>query len=175
MTKPSNCPLCGAELNEGSTVCDFCGLPVVTETIDTKWTEGVSAPMPPALHTGVASSVDQSFSPRVADRSLGPPKTSPAAGLSSCCAGCGASLSPGARFCPSCGNPIAVIIATAGINCVFCGRSVKAASKFCSECGRPVERKDRPQICSQCGQPIKTGAKFCGACGAPVAGGKGKE
>lgn len=44
------------------------------------------------------------------------------------CPKCGANTTPGAKFCPSCGNPTNAI-------CAQCGKSIPSSSKFCPECG----------------------------------------
>ena len=46
------------------------------------------------------------------------------------CAECGAQLTPGARFCPSCGAKQA-----ASSVCPGCGQSVQPGAKFCANCG----------------------------------------
>ena len=46
------------------------------------------------------------------------------------CAECGAQLTPGARFCPSCGAKQAA----SGV-CPGCGKSVQPGAKFCANCG----------------------------------------
>ena len=46
------------------------------------------------------------------------------------CAECGAQLTPGARFCPSCGAKQA-----ASSVCPGCGKSVQPGAKFCANCG----------------------------------------
>ena len=46
------------------------------------------------------------------------------------CASCGASISKSAKFCPECGNKLAV-----KKFCPECGKEISATSKFCPECG----------------------------------------
>ncbi len=46
------------------------------------------------------------------------------------CPQCGASLTPGAKFCPECGTRIAT-----NKFCTECGAKVPAGVKFCPECG----------------------------------------
>ncbi len=49
------------------------------------------------------------------------------------CTACGAQLTPGAKFCPSCGAKQA----GAGV-CPACGASVQAGAKFCASCGQKL-------------------------------------
>ena len=46
------------------------------------------------------------------------------------CPNCGASITPGAKFCPECGQAI-----TRERFCSECGNKIKADAKFCPECG----------------------------------------
>ena len=57
------------------------------------------------------------------------PAAAPAAGGASCKA-CGASIAPGAKFCPECGAKQNV-----SAFCSNCGKEMPAGSKFCPECG----------------------------------------
>ncbi|MBR5500721.1 MAG: zinc ribbon domain-containing protein, partial [Clostridia bacterium] len=50
---------------------------------------------------------------------------------------CGAILPASAKFCFSCGNPIAVAPAEETIICPGCGKTV-AKGKFCLECGQKL-------------------------------------
>ncbi len=77
------------------------------------------------------------------------------------CTKCGGSVTGGAKFCPSCGNPMA---AKAGKSCVSCGAGIGANVAFCPECGakQSVERH-----CTKCGTKVEPGAKFCPNCGNP--------
>lgn len=47
------------------------------------------------------------------------------------CGYCGSPLRPGARFCPSCGQP-------ATTHCSSCGRPVRRAARFCPACGKAI-------------------------------------
>lgn len=49
------------------------------------------------------------------------------------CAGCGAGVEPGTRFCPSCGTPVGRPRA-----CANCGSDLPAGSRFCGACGGRV-------------------------------------
>lgn len=49
------------------------------------------------------------------------------AGVASC-PKCGASLTPGSRFCSECGTP-------QGNACPSCGAAIKEGDRFCSQCG----------------------------------------
>lgn len=57
------------------------------------------------------------------------------------CPTCGAPLRGGARFCGSCGTPLAAPAPTA------------------------ESRAPQASHCPQCGQPVRPGARFCGSCG----------
>ena len=60
------------------------------------------------------------------------------------CAQCGTPAAPGAKFCESCGAPLAAAPQPAG-----------------------VKHVDEDK-CAQCGTPAAPGAKFCESCGAPL-------
>lgn len=49
------------------------------------------------------------------------------------CTGCGQQLTPGAKFCPNCGQKQA----SANI-CPACGQEVQAGAKFCANCGQKL-------------------------------------
>jgi hypothetical protein len=51
------------------------------------------------------------------------------------CPHCQARLAGGARFCASCGKPVAAATAAAARFCTSCGASVPAGARFCSGCG----------------------------------------
>jgi len=52
------------------------------------------------------------------------------------CPSCGASITPGAKFCPECGQPI-----TRERFCSECGSKMNADAKFCPECGAKASTK----------------------------------
>ena len=54
------------------------------------------------------------------------------------CAGCGAELPTGAKFCMECGTPVQA-------GCPGCGAPLVAGAKFCMECGRPTSSVPRPE------------------------------
>ena len=81
----------------------------------------------------------------------------PAAGR---CGKCGAQLSPGARFCPECGEKCAAEAAT--VVCPGCGKSVPRG-KFCPECGKSLGSP----VCPKCGREA-AGMKFCPDCGEKI-------
>jgi len=54
------------------------------------------------------------------------------------CATCGAQQPTGAKFCNSCGAPLAVA-------CGACGAALPAGSRFCNECGTPVGDTGAPE------------------------------
>ena len=72
------------------------------------------------------------------------------------CAGCGAALPEGAKFCLECGEKV---VAADQIVCPQCGKTV-AKGKFCLECGYKFAAN-----CPQCGKELVPGAKFCLECG----------
>ena len=75
------------------------------------------------------------------------------------CAGCGATLPQGAKFCLECGEKVVPAIPENMVVCPQCGHTVPKG-KFCLECGyRFVTR------CPGCGQETVPGAKFCLECG----------
>lgn len=72
------------------------------------------------------------------------------------CNKCKTLVSPNAKFCSSCGNPMEAPKA----ECIKCGHKIKVDAKFCSECGSPQVLK-----CSNCDKNLKPGTKFCPECG----------
>ncbi len=76
------------------------------------------------------------------------------------CAGCGAALSNGAKFCPECGEKTPQPKC-----CPSCGVPQSGPAKFCPECGANL---NAPPKCSGCGVEMAPEAKFCGECGAKV-------
>ena len=52
----------------------------------------------------------------------------------STCGKCGAELKESARFCKSCGKPVA-----AQKLCPSCGHKNDPDAKFCDHCGKPLE------------------------------------
>ena len=76
------------------------------------------------------------------------------------CPKCATSVNRGAKFCPNCGNNLAVPV---GVACVSCQATIPEGSKFCPECGAKQEVKK--SFCSQCGAELAPGAKFCPECG----------
>ena len=75
------------------------------------------------------------------------------------CAGCGAALPEGAKFCLECGEKVAPPVPDGMIVCPQCGNTV-AKGKFCLECGYKFIT-----ACPQCGKETVPGAKFCLECG----------
>lgn len=75
------------------------------------------------------------------------------------CAGCGATLPEGAKFCLECGAKVVPPVPDNMIVCPQCGNTV-AKGKFCLECGYKFVT-----ACPQCGQELTPGAKFCLECG----------
>lgn len=61
----------------------------------------------------------------------GAQNAAPAQAASFKCAGCGATLSAGVKFCPECGTPVKT-------KCPKCGTELRPGSKFCPECGEKL-------------------------------------
>src|SRR6059058_5193349 len=57
------------------------------------------------------------------------------------CAGCGAEVSPTAKFCAECGRPQEA-------TCTVCASPLPAHAKFCSECGTPANSAATPTSAS---------------------------
>ena len=99
------------------------------------------------------------------------------------CAGCGAAVSAGASFCPSCGTGMEATRQQYR-QCPSCGAYYGTDTAFCERCGTAVVTpssaggQDRPAsdaaaqpeppACPRCGTPARAGASFCGECGAPL-------
>ena len=76
------------------------------------------------------------------------------------CPKCNALCDETAKFCLTCGNPLAA----PGSVCPKCGQPVAPGAKFCGSCGQSLG----PKTCPKCGQELAPGAKFCGVCGTKV-------
>jgi len=114
----------------------------------------VPVPVPPAAHT----------------------PTPPAAPV---CLSCGASLRPGARFCPACGQPAPTASppsltgkGAGGLGpapaCVHCSAPIRPGAKFCRACGQPVTAAPLSLTCPNCNAPLQPGVQFCAKCGQRV-------
>ncbi len=66
------------------------------------------------------------------------PECGTAAEEKAICANCGAELTPGAEFCPSCGSKIPVKGSETTTFCVNCGKEIPAGTTFCPNCGMRV-------------------------------------
>ncbi len=63
------------------------------------------------------------------------------------CPKCGASVTPGARFCVKCGEVLQVA-------CRACGKLVAAGARFCSHCGEPLQSQQAA------GKPLTDGNRW---------------
>ncbi|MCM1992858.1 SPFH domain-containing protein [Oceanirhabdus seepicola] len=77
------------------------------------------------------------------------------------CSGCSARISKDTKFCPECGNKIA-IPKEKFMNCTTCGAEIRMGSKFCPECG---EKQKQEKFCESCGTKLNDSSKFCPECG----------
>jgi RNA polymerase subunit RPABC4/transcription elongation factor Spt4 len=77
------------------------------------------------------------------------------------CPACHTEVSPGARFCPHCGESL-----VAGERCQNCESPLAPDAKFCSRCGEPVGVTER--ACPNCQAKLPAGARFCMECGERV-------
>jgi membrane protease subunit (stomatin/prohibitin family) len=78
------------------------------------------------------------------------------------CPSCNAANAAGAKFCQSCGKPMAPPQAV----CPACNAPNPQGAKFCMGCGKPMAAG--PVKCSKCNADNPPGAKFCGGCGAAI-------
>ncbi|MBP3648582.1 MAG: SPFH domain-containing protein [Clostridia bacterium] len=62
-----------------------------------------------------------------------PVQQAPAQAAGGFCTGCGQQLTPGAKFCPNCGQK-----QDAGNVCPGCGNAVQPGAKFCANCGQKL-------------------------------------
>jgi len=106
-------------------------------------------PAPPATSPAPAAAA----SPPAARAPVDPGAASPP------CAGCGATLTPTARFCPECGQPRPPAAPT-NVPCVGCSAPIRPGSRFCPECGQPQQAS-----CPGCGASVQPGGRFCAECG----------
>ena len=98
--------------------------------------------------------------------------------MSNICIKCGAPIIDGAKFCNSCGQPVAVSAQPEAPRCPSCGAELKATSKFCNKCGIEIKKEElsepkpepRKPVCPKCGAELKATSKFCNKCGAAVNG-----
>jgi membrane protease subunit (stomatin/prohibitin family) len=83
------------------------------------------------------------------------------------CAKCGTLNPETAKFCASCGEPLAAQPAAAapatGVACPSCGIQNAAGAKFCSNCGTSLA--PATVKCPQCGTESPPGTRFCPSCG----------
>lgn len=86
------------------------------------------------------------------------------------CNKCGTEFEDGAKFCPECGEKVA--LPELG-KCPSCGAQNSDSAKFCRECGAALNVqlpastvKPDKFVCQACGAEISEGVKFCSNCGA---------
>lgn len=87
---------------------------------------------------GIGNAIQQSLaSAAAASTAAVPGAAAGAAGATAsaaiACSSCQAPLAPGARFCASCGTPVAQPSA-----CTKCGTTLAADARFCASCGTPA-------------------------------------
>ena len=93
----------------------------------------------------------------------GPGYTPPAGpGQAVTCPRCQTQNAPGARFCASCGTPLA----PPSVECPSCHAQNSAGARFCSACGTALA--PAATTCASCGTALAPGARFCPSCGAAV-------
>ena len=88
---------------------------------------GVAGPMGTAVGNAVSSTMSQ----QQPQSAAAPAQTE----KKHFCMNCGAEITPNAKFCPECGNPVK---AKEGV-CPGCGKEVPEGAKFCPECGTKIE------------------------------------
>ena len=89
-------------------------------------------------------------------QAAGAASTAAAEGIA--CPSCHTEVSPGARFCPHCGDSLVV-----GDRCEKCESPLAPDAKFCAACGEPVGVTET--TCSNCQSKLPPGARFCTQCG----------
>ncbi len=87
------------------------------------------SPVPPSRPTPPPPSPPPE--PRVPPSPPTPPPSQPVY-----CQSCGATVRPGARFCPACGHPLAP--GRQPRYCRHCGARLKEGARFCPHCGKTV-------------------------------------
>ncbi|MBR4663221.1 MAG: SPFH domain-containing protein [Lentisphaeria bacterium] len=119
---------------------------------------GIGGSLGNAVGGMMSNTVNQAMAPQAGNQPAG----NPSSASGSKCAKCGTILQPNAKFCPECGERIALPEAENKIVCPKCGATV-SKGKFCLECGAALALK-----CSNCGKDIPAGAKFCLECGTKI-------
>ena len=104
-----------------------------------------------AIGNAMAGAMSDAFKPQKADTAN-----------QAACQKCGASNSPGAKFCNDCGAKMEVAAQT--VPCVKCGAALQPGAKFCNECGAKQEKA----ACPNCKAELSAGAKFCNECGQKI-------
>jgi Double zinc ribbon len=75
------------------------------------------------------------------------------------CSGCGEELTPNARFCASCGEPVNT--GAQDTQCGGCGEELTPNARFCASCGEPVDGslRRRSSVRDGAGQSRTSGEK----------------
>ena len=82
---------------------------------------------------GIGNAIQRSMASAAAASSAAAPGVPGAAPAAMACANCQMPLATGARFCASCGTPVAQPSV-----CAKCGTTLAAGARFCANCGTPA-------------------------------------
>lgn len=82
------------------------------------------------LGMGAGIGMGLGMAKQISDAMSGAPASPAAPAAVGTCPSCNTALPAGAKFCPGCGQKIAV-----AAFCISCGKQMPAGSKFCPECG----------------------------------------
>ena len=140
------CPKCGKPVTPGAKFCRTCGAKL----------EAVPRRQPAPARPGIVPPRPQPVPPPVSPR----PVPQEAA-----CPKCGKPITPGAKFCRSCG---------AKLDAVPREQAAPARPGTVPPRPQPVpppepQRPAAPEVCPKCGSPVRPGVKFCQACGTKLA------
>ena len=118
---------------------------------------GMGLGMGPAMGNAMGGMMNNALDPNAVPQQPAP-QAAPQQPAGNPCPKCGAMVSAGAKFCPSCGAPM-------GNACPKCGAMVPAGAKFCPNCGNNMSAA---KVCPSCGKQLEPGAKFCPDCGQKI-------